>query len=127
MCGAYGTVREKPSDVPDPGALARSQSLLVAFNLSFAWKMPYLLAPTLATVRQCPRDPCQTWIVMTRLLLVASRPQTLTEPPWRPLGLPAFPSGGRLPSARIGALPRPRMGLTPAASTAFPATSALSH
>ena len=52
MCGSCGTVSEKASDLPEPGATARSQSCFVALSLSVALKIPLRLATTYATVRQ---------------------------------------------------------------------------
>ena len=46
MCGACGTVSEKASDLPEPGATARSQSFFDAFSFSVARKMPLLFATT---------------------------------------------------------------------------------
>ena len=40
MFGACGTVSEKASELPEPVALARSQSFFVAFSLRVALKMP---------------------------------------------------------------------------------------
>ena len=54
MFGACGTVSEKASDLPEPGATARSRSRLVAFSLTFARKIPFLLEATDAT--SCPQS-----------------------------------------------------------------------
>jgi hypothetical protein len=50
-------VREKPSDEPEPGAEARSQSFLVAASLSVPLKMPVEFERIFATVVQWPFDP----------------------------------------------------------------------
>ena len=52
MCGLRGTESEKTSDLPEPGATARSESCFVALNLSVALKIPLLFATTYATVRR---------------------------------------------------------------------------
>jgi hypothetical protein len=83
MWEACGTVSEKGIAFPEPGATARSQSVLAARTRNFARKIPRLFAPMYATVCQLPLFPCRSWTVTRILLLVATRPQTLTVDPSR--------------------------------------------
>ena len=71
MFGACGTVSEKASELPEPVAVARSQSFFVAFSFRVALKMPYRFDRTSATVRHAPLLPCRRWIGHD--LLVARR------------------------------------------------------
>src|SRR3954453_7134016 len=96
MCGACGTVSENGSDVPEPGAIARSQSVFLAWARTFARKIPWLFAPMYATVRQLPLLPCRSWTVTRALLLVASRPQMLTVDP------PRYATNGNRKAVRSG-------------------------
>jgi hypothetical protein len=96
MDGACGTVREKASDSPEPGAVARSQSFRDAVKLRFARKMPSGLAVIDATVCHRPLLPCRSWIVTSLWLLVASRPQILTLPARR------YATNGNRNAVRLG-------------------------
>jgi hypothetical protein len=60
MWEACGTVSEKGRAVPEPGATARNQSVLVARTRNFARKIPWLFAPMYATVRQLPLLLCRS-------------------------------------------------------------------
>jgi len=53
MCGACGTVSEKASELPEPGATARSQSFFDAFSLASPGRSRRRWRRTCATAASC--------------------------------------------------------------------------
>ena len=58
--GFFGRVSENASDVPEPDAVARTQSFFDAFSFMLARKIPCSLDVTNATVCHFPCLPCRS-------------------------------------------------------------------